>query len=739
MLKMRVNTRQNYLIVFALALYAAWFFHAFLGPGLPLFFDAHSHLARNAFAYQSIAEGQFPGWTFDWYGGYRFAEFYGPVYYWLNGLIAFLSGKLVFATKLILYVCLIVSVLGFYSFLRALTISPALALGAAILYSCMPVFNWVIGTIGNYPSCVLIAVTPWLCRATVCYITNNFSQQRYLRFVLINTFFLSVACSAHFSNAIVNLPSLLLFQCVSLVAGCDGNNEKVSRVKTLFLSGALTFFLTAFVWLPAVLDLDQVAMKLSLETPPPFHFDRELLLRILGLQGFSWTSTFVRSHGALWSAIAVLSVVASMFVRQPAWKAIGFATLATIVLAEFSDRAIILLSFYFSALIALMVRAISVCAVARFHPKIAASFGGFFLLGSLVTCYQSGPPNPHFEAVDKYEKLQSSLAQISSERASASDVGRIFDVTPQSISMDGFYGQSSFLPYLTDREIVFGAFPQGAPKASEVMMAMFSRWFGICTRKPGEPVPVEEFQFAIDILRLANVSYLLDTKGVCKLSEDEQHTLGLASVKFGYAVQETSPILFAPQIESVEKHRNILGPEQNTLLNLLVERWHRDPETPGMTLHKSLQSIARTRFKEDWRPLMSDVKALELDAKSSKLRTIFVVGVESRQSAAVGGQADYRFIGAQRSLNRVDIDATSSVNAFARLSYAYDEDLRVLLDNKPARFFEDAMGMGLVMEFPAGKHRVTILAPEMIMQKVLAVMFFVELAIIALLLSRLPR
>lgn len=98
-----------------------------------------------------------------------------------------------------------------------------------------------------------------------------------------------------------------------------------------------------------------------------------------------------------------------------------------------------------------------------------------------------------------------------------------------------------------------------------------------------------------------------------------------------------------------------------------------------------------------------------------------------------------RFIGAQRSLNRVDIDATSSVNAFARLSYAYDEDLRVLLDNKPARFFEDAMGMGLVMEFPAGKHRVTILAPEMIMQKVLALMFFVELAIIALLLSRLPR
>ena len=47
-------------------------------------------------------------------------------------------------------------------------------------------------------------------------------------------------------------------------------------------------------------------------------------------------------------------------------------------------------------------------------------------------------------------------------------LGRSFDVTPATDSVDGVYGQSSFSPFWTrPRRIPFGAFPQGAPLASQ--------------------------------------------------------------------------------------------------------------------------------------------------------------------------------------------------------------------------------------------------------------------------------
>ena len=73
--------RQVHLATLLIFVYAAYLFSYFLGEGLPIFFDAHSHLTRNWFSAEAFARGQFPDWSFSWYGGYRFGEYYGSLYY----------------------------------------------------------------------------------------------------------------------------------------------------------------------------------------------------------------------------------------------------------------------------------------------------------------------------------------------------------------------------------------------------------------------------------------------------------------------------------------------------------------------------------------------------------------------------------------------------------------------------------------------------------------------------------
>ena len=51
-----------------LAVYAGWEFRAFLADGLPLLFDAHSHLTRTWAVARSFEAGQYPVWSNWWYG-----------------------------------------------------------------------------------------------------------------------------------------------------------------------------------------------------------------------------------------------------------------------------------------------------------------------------------------------------------------------------------------------------------------------------------------------------------------------------------------------------------------------------------------------------------------------------------------------------------------------------------------------------------------------------------------------
>ena len=93
------------------ALYASWALRDFLQDGLPLEWDAHSHLARAGFVERAFAAGQYPAWANDWYGGYRLLEFYSPLWYWLSAAVGLALRDLVLAVKLVVWAAAVRSTL----------------------------------------------------------------------------------------------------------------------------------------------------------------------------------------------------------------------------------------------------------------------------------------------------------------------------------------------------------------------------------------------------------------------------------------------------------------------------------------------------------------------------------------------------------------------------------------------------------------------------------------------------
>jgi len=116
------------------AVYAGWCLRDFLQDGLPVGFDAHSHLARVSFAARAFAAGHYPGWVNDWYGGFRPLEFYGPAWYWLAAAVGLALRDVVLAVKLVVWAAQVASAVLLFAFTKRVTGRTLPAVLAAVLF-----------------------------------------------------------------------------------------------------------------------------------------------------------------------------------------------------------------------------------------------------------------------------------------------------------------------------------------------------------------------------------------------------------------------------------------------------------------------------------------------------------------------------------------------------------------------------------------------------------------------------
>lgn len=664
------------------ALLLAWgalALRAFLGEGVPLAFDAHSHLSRAWLAERALAAGSLPGWSFAWYGGARLFELYAPGYHVLAGGLGLLAGDLVAATKLVLFAGQLASLAAVYALLLRLGVSPIAAAFGALLF-LYDAGRWrLLAVIGNHPSVFVYVAAPLLMLAVARAETASRSA---LRLFAASALAIAAMAVGHLTTTLAVLPALLAFATAEIARAPRGP----AATALAALGGGLVAAAALTAWLTVPMLRSLPLVSLSLERTG-IGLDLEPVGVALGLTARSFRWVFVASPGAPWCALALAMAVASLRARHARWRpcALGLAaSLASI--AVLGDRAALGLIFFVAPLCAAALDTVGRAVAERAGPRAALAVQA--LAVAAVPALERHPEVPL-----RYDP-PGALA-VYARIPERGDAGRSFDVTPATGSVDGVYGRSSFSPYWSGRAIPFGGFPQGAPLGVNVQLALA----GLLVQELASPRPALSAE-SRDLLQLLNVAWLVDrspSPRLARLPLDPETAVrpepGL--VRLAHA----GPALFAPRLEALP------GPAP---IEALVERWRTDPlEGRGQRTLDALSRTARTRDHELFLPLLRD---LRIDRAGRRAERFFVAGPGAL--APPGGEgAGFAVLEHREGLDEVEVVARAGSPGFVRLAYSFDPGLRVTLDGRPIEAVPDFLG-ALVVAFPAGRHAIALRAPD---------------------------
>jgi len=696
------------------ALYASWALRDFLQDGLPLEFDAHSHLARAWFTERAFAAGQYPAWANDWYGGYRLLEFYSPVWYWISAGVGLALGDLVFAVKVVVWAAQVSSVLLLFAFVKRITARVLPAVLAAVLLVHSNERGMVLGIVGNYPSTLLYLTIPallflvWGCTEGRIAPRRLFAGQALL---------VGAMLAGHFANAVLVLPAILAFEVTRIVQTASRPRDRLKAFTAAGGSLVAAVALVAFALVPALLHLDRVALALDRGLLIFSRLSLEPLLIVAGLVIGDFERPFLRDHGTFWMALGIVAGLFSLTRAQREWLPffVGLCTtLATTMLVD--ERAAIGLAFFLYPL----------CAVAFDEvSRWAEAFGlrgSRFLIPAVgltaAVVLPANIPPPDYVPVSSFN-----IYRAIPETPTRS---RTFDITPGAISLDGFYGHSSFSPYLSHRAIPFGAYPQGASPATQVRLALAS----ILSKELSDEPPAISDD-ALDVLYLDHVEFLVgrgEFPLTSRLSVGQRTAHGLRRL------QHASPALFAPELAPLPERMIGAGKRLRSprLLAVLEQTWEKDPLDWAPS--RSLDPLFRTTEKQDWKALLPLLRAMELDRAHALATRIFVDELLPVGQAPSSGPVEFAVLSHLEEPTRARIVARASQSGYVRISYARDPDLTVSLDGELAETTAESLGGAITLAFPAGTHTIEVRAPAPILQtRLLWLSCFLILMLVAVL------
>lgn len=699
------------------ALYASWSLRDFLQDGLPLEFDAHSHLARAWFVERAFEAGQYPTWANDWYGGYRLLEFYGPVWYWLTAAIGLLVRDVVLSTKLVVWASQVLSILLVFGFVKRVTARTLPAVLAAVLLVHSAERGAVLGIVGNYPTSLLYIAIPallyliWECTEEKLAAKRLFAGQSLL---------VGVMLASHFANTILVLPAILAFEVTRLAQISSRTGDLAKAFGAVAGSLLVAVVLVAFALAPALLDLGLVSLSLDGESLATDRIGLERVLIATGITKAGFKHPFLRDHGTFWMFLGIVVGLLSLRRSQRKWLPFFTGLCVTLLAVTLVDeRAAIALAFFLYPLCAVAFDWLSRRAEASW-PRGARFVVLAAIAGAIAFPVWMRPPRYVPSAdFDVYRAIPETSTR-----------SRTFDVTPSVISLDGFYGPSSFSPSLSGRAVPFGAYPQGAPLTTQVRLALASRLVRDLSGQ--NPVLSKD---ALDVLYMEHVEFLV-ARGLdgpmspllLASSGGEESSPGLLQLP------HASPALFAPALALLPEWVVEAGARDRPprLLGILERAWEADRLARART--RSLTPLFRSQKKQDWEQLLPLLRDMELDRPHARAARIFVDEPLPPAEPTLGGPAEFAVLGHIEEPTRVQIVARASQSGFARLSYARDPGLMVSLDGKPAETTADSLGGAITLAFPKGTHTIEIEAPVATLQtRGLWLSFFLVVALCAML------
>lgn len=246
------------------------------------FYEPHDlhHVADIYQMYRAIVSGQFPPrWGPDFlYGfGYPLFNFYYLFPFYIGAFLFAITNSLQFSFEAVFIISVLISVFGMFLFLREFVGKWAAFVGSALFiytpYRAVQIY--VRGAMGEAFSLALMPLIAWV-------LVLLGKKPKNLKVVFASSFLLAIFIISHNYFWFLALPWILIF-----VVVLYKNNYKIV-LPALFKVNLFAFGLTAYWWLPAIVENRLVTSVTPFPLIDHFPFIRQLILPSWGYGSSIW-------------------------------------------------------------------------------------------------------------------------------------------------------------------------------------------------------------------------------------------------------------------------------------------------------------------------------------------------------------------------------------------------------------------------------------------------------------------
>ncbi|HUV71532.1 MAG TPA: 6-pyruvoyl-tetrahydropterin synthase-related protein [Clostridia bacterium] len=305
---------KNIIFICLIFLASLLIIHPLLNSGFYHFHD-ESQIANLYQMARAILSGQIPPrWAPDFsFGyGYPFFNFYYPFPFYLGSFFYLVFGAtLINSLKVVFLISVPLSGISFFLLMRKF-FNRTTSLAGAIIYLFTPyraVDLYVRGAVGELWSFVFMPLV------LLCFI--NLAEKRSLKSLSFAGLSLAGLLLSHSLSAIIFLPFAFLFALIFALR----QKQKLSSLISLALGGLFGFSLSAYFWLPAILERKFVQPGTPFNPFDHFPFIKQLFYSKWGYGASVWGSEDGMSFQIGLVNLAILATAVLAFIaKRKAWN-----------------------------------------------------------------------------------------------------------------------------------------------------------------------------------------------------------------------------------------------------------------------------------------------------------------------------------------------------------------------------------------------------------------------------------
>jgi len=662
---------------------------SFLQPFSPYECDTWPHIVRTQIVYSEFfTKFRVPIWSFFFYCGYPLLQFYGPLYYYIAGLVVSLTGGDVFTgTKCVLFVCHVASAISMYYFAREVFRNRNAAFTAAIAYLLTYWHLYQILLMARYPLAFFYVLLP--CAFLSLELLIRTGSRRHAMLMAVTTALLILTHIGYACFGVLFMGVWLVFRLVQSPERQFAG--RVLRLSAVALLGAL--LLSSALLLPYVLESPPSRTTVAVGEQP-----------VLPASLLVWWETgrlppAGRYLGLSLLALALVGVLQGIKTRAREFKPILACTLLALILtlskgrigildslpllAEFEGSRFLIYSVTFLPLLAAGSYLWVERRVSRRSALLLCSIllVGDLLPMSLVMEYRRtseflGPRCDYYERL-RQDSTDSRLLDLGSSLDEPFDYGRLWR-----------YAGTGFM--FAGRPSPLGFYRQFAAASTNYVY----QWANEVGRDFGDATADTVSTATTSVLHLLGVGHVIMPTGIRRGGSDvalaRKKGVGWDTLGLG------SPVL--PALLCV------VDSPSHTLATNVVRPW------PPARMAVSFGYLVPS----DWRALLD---SSVVDPQTHTLRAIW--SRDGLSDSLPGSRPEVTVARSMLQHQRVELDLDASKECYLRLPFSYFPTLKLSIDDRSATIHCGADRF-IFVKVPAGRHRL-VLVPALSRVRKLAI------------------